>query len=46
MIKAIEKFMKGTCKMYLYILGIPFIIVGIIFLFCLDAMFASVKKRK
>ena len=46
MLKIIEKVTKGLLKGYLCFLAAPFVIIFILFVFSIDAMFTSVRKRK
>ena len=50
MIKFFEKFMiltgKIFLKVFLFMFTTPFVILFILFVFSIDAMFTSVRKRK
>lgn len=46
MLKIIEILAKGFLKVFLWILTTPFVILFILFVFSIDAMFTSVRKRK
>lgn len=46
MLQIIEKLAKGFLKGYLFVFKALFALIFIIFVFSIDAMFTSVRKRK